>query len=101
MRPRGNGTSMVDAPSATSILEVTMARALILASLFISTTALAQPAPDEGLGLRNGFSLSVGQEFGTTAAGQDFSGQLYGFDWRIGGKITNAISAHMHTHLSL
>ena len=50
--------------------------------------------------LRNGFSLSAGQEFGTTAGGADISGQLYGVDWRIGAVITEAISVHWHSHLS-
>jgi hypothetical protein len=77
-----------------------MGRALILASLLVSTTAAAQPA-SSGIGLRNGFSLSAGQEFGTTASGAEISGQLYGFDWRIGGMITSSISVHMHSHLSL
>jgi hypothetical protein len=59
------------------------------------------PAPVASTsGLRNGFSLSVGQEFGTTDAGQDFSGQLYGFDWRIGWRVNAPISVYLHSHLS-
>lgn len=54
-----------------------------------------------GVTLRNGFSLSAGQEFGETAGGADISGQLYGVDWRIGAVITEAISLHLHSHLSL
>lgn len=60
-----------------------------------------QPSASSGGGLRNGFSLSVGQEFGTTASGANISGQLYGIDWRIGARFTEAISAHVHSHLSL
>lgn len=60
-----------------------------------------QASSSSGISLRNGFSLSVGHEFGTTASGASFSGQLYGLDWRIGARITEAISAHLHSHLSL
>lgn len=59
-----------------------------------------QQQPASAAGLRNGFSLSVGQEFGTTDAGQSFSGQLYGVDWRIGMRINEPISIYLHTHLS-
>jgi len=67
--------------------------------------AAVAPAPGPsakrgGASLRNGFSLSVGQEFGETNAGQSFSGQLYGFDWRIGAKISDAIAVYVHSHLS-
>jgi hypothetical protein len=69
-------------------------------SLF-ATSAYAEPAPEEGgMGMRNGFSLSAGQEMGTTASGADISGQLYGVDWRIGAVINKAISVHLHSHLS-
>jgi hypothetical protein len=57
------------------------------------------PAPSRGTTLRNGFSLSVGQEFGSGAY-DDFSGQLYGFDWRFGAQISDSIAAYGHTHLS-
>ena len=69
-------------------------------------TAAAVPAPTPapaasgGMSLRNGFSLSVGQEFGETTAGESFSGQLYGVDWRIGLKISDAIAVYAHSHLS-
>ncbi|HUS30139.1 MAG TPA: hypothetical protein VMZ53_16645 [Kofleriaceae bacterium] len=56
--------------------------------------------PQTAKGLRNGFSLSVGQEFGTTMAGQSFSGQLYGVDWRIGARFSEAISVYLHSHIS-
>lgn len=59
------------------------------------------PPPRRGATLRNGFSLSVGQEFGTSNIGNRFSGQLYGFDWRIGMQINKAIGVYLHTHLSL
>jgi hypothetical protein len=53
------------------------------------------------VGFRNGFSLSAGQESGTTAGGADISGQLYGVDWRIGNAITNNVSVYVDTHISL
>lgn len=59
------------------------------------------PPPQRGATLRNGFSLSVGQEFGTSNIGNKFSGQLYGVDWRIGMQINKAIGVYLHTHLSL
>jgi len=60
----------------------------------------APAASGGGMSLRNGFSLSVGQEFGETTAGESFSGQLYGVDWRIGLKISDAIAVYAHSHLS-
>lgn len=70
-----------------------------------STTATAPepaPAPTSGATLRNGFSLSAGQEFGTTtdASMTSFSGQLFGVDWRIGAQITPAIGVYLDSHLS-
>ncbi len=61
----------------------------------------AAPPPASESGLRNGFSLSVGQEFGTSNIGNEFSGQLYGVDWRIGMQLNKAIGVYLHTHLSL
>lgn len=60
------------------------------------------PAAASTSGLRNGFSLSVGEEFGTTtdAAKRSFSGQLYGLDWRIGWRVNTPISVYLHSHLS-
>src|SRR4051812_28329357 len=69
----------------------------------VSTTAVAPApiaAPSTGMTLRNGFSLSAGQEFGTTIQMQDFSGQLFGVDWRIGMQITPAIAVYLDSHLS-
>jgi hypothetical protein len=51
--------------------------------------------------LRNGFSLSVGQEFGTTNLNNEISGQLYGVDWRIGAQINKALGVYLHSHMSL
>lgn len=63
------------------------------------------PAPTPGIrpsGLRNGFSLSAGQEFGTVQPqGTDFSAQLYGFDWRIGARLAPEWSVYLHTHMSV
>jgi hypothetical protein len=51
--------------------------------------------------LRNGFSLTVGQEFGTSNLNNEFSGQLYGVDWRIGMQLNKALGVYLHSHLSL
>lgn len=72
-----------------------------------STTALAQPTTatagvqeeETGLRMRNGFSLSLGQEWGSGPS-EGLSGQLYGFDWRIGAKINSALSVYLQSHLS-
>lgn len=57
--------------------------------------------PPRGPTLRNGFSLSVGQEFGTSNLNNKFSGQLYGVDWRIGVQLNKALGIYLHSHLSL
>lgn len=54
------------------------------------------PAPSTS-GLRNGFSLSGGQEFG---GDRDISGTMFGLDWRIGWRINEPISVYLHSHLS-
>ena len=48
-------------------------------------------------GLRNGFSLSAGQEFG---GDRDISGTMLGVDWRIGARINDPVSIYLHSHLS-
>jgi hypothetical protein len=59
----------------------------------------AVPAQSSGPTLRNGFSLSVGEEVGSgPSSGR--SGQLYGVDWRIGAKISDALAVYADTHLS-
>ena len=87
-------------PSASRTLKLLWLGAMTTAVLVVTTAnAHAEPA-DEGVSLRNGFSLSVGQEFGETASGADISGQLYGLDWRIGAVISEAVSVHLHSHIS-
>ena len=57
-----------------------------------------EPAPSiETTGLRNGFSLSAGQEFG---GDRDISGTMFGVDWRIGYRISEPVSIYLHSHLS-
>jgi hypothetical protein len=58
------------------------------------------PAPETGMRLRNGFSLSVGQEWGSGPS-SEFSAQLFGADWRIGAQINDNIAAYLCTHLSM
>jgi hypothetical protein len=66
-----------------------------------STAAPAAPAESsDGVTLRNGFSLSAGEEFGTTTQMQSFSGQLFGVDWRIGAQINKAFAVYLDSHLS-
>ena len=65
----------------------------------VSTPAPAPtPAPEpSSSGLRNGFSLSAGQEFG---GDRDISGTMFGVDWRIGWRVNQPISIYLHSHLS-
>jgi len=66
-----------------------------------ASQASADTGAAEGtIGFRNGFSVSAGQESGTTAGGADISGQLYGMDWRIGKGVTSNVSVYVHSHLS-
>ena len=51
-----------------------------------------------GPSLRNGFSLSLGQEMGDGPP--EISGQLYGVDWRIGAKLSDAVAVYLHSHIS-
>ena len=67
---------------------------VLLALASSSSVAVAEPT------LRNGFSLSIGHEFGSGPS-ESFSGQLYGLDWRIGAKISDALAVYAHSHLSL
>ena len=57
------------------------------------------PPPATGPTLRNGFSLSVGEEF-ATIQNMSLSGQLYGVDWRIGAQINKALAVYLDTHMS-
>jgi hypothetical protein len=50
--------------------------------------------------LRNGFSVSAGQEFGTSSLGNELTGQLYGIDWRIGMQLSAALGVYLDSHLS-
>jgi hypothetical protein len=63
-----------------------------------SSVALAdfEPAPSTS-GLRNGFSLSAGQESG---GDRDVSAMMFGADWRIGWRVNEPISVYLHSHLS-
>jgi len=60
--------------------------------------APVQPAED-GVHLRNGFSLSAGEEFGSGPS-SGLSGQLFGLDWRIGAHINADYSIYLQSHLS-
>jgi hypothetical protein len=58
------------------------------------------PAPEPGPHLRNGFSVSLGEEVGSGPS-SGFTGQLYGVDWRIGAKLAGPYSVYADTHVSL
>jgi hypothetical protein len=69
-----------------------------------TNTSVATPAPapmpapePSSSGLRNGFSLSAGQEFG---GDRDVSGTMFGVDWRIGWRVSQPISVYLQSHLS-
>lgn len=67
-------------------------------TLTAAPAPMPEPAP-RGPSLRNGFSLSVGQELGSGPS-EGLSGQLYGVDWRIGAKLGDALAVYLDTHLS-
>jgi hypothetical protein len=65
-----------------------------------ATAVAPEPAPvatPSTSGLRNGFSLSAGQEFG---GDRDVSATMFGIDWRIGWRINEPISVYLHSHMS-
>jgi hypothetical protein len=70
------------------------------------STSVAAPAPppasepETGSRLRNGFSLSAGQEWGSGPS-SGFSAQLFGADWRIGMQMTDQIGVYLQSHLSM
>ena len=64
-----------------------------------AAVATAPPPPEPGLRLRNGFSLSAGQEYGSGPS-SGFSANLFGGDWRIGAQIDDRHAMYLHTHLS-
>jgi hypothetical protein len=62
--------------------------------------AAAAPAPaEDGMSLRNGFSVSAGEEFGSGPS-SGLNGQLFGADWRIGARINADYAVYAHSHLS-
>jgi hypothetical protein len=64
----------------------------------VAPAPAAAPAPEVATsGLRNGFSLSAGDEFGGPHM---VSGMMFGVDWRIGYRISEPLSLYLHSHLS-
>jgi hypothetical protein len=63
----------------------------------VGETSPEPAAAPSASGLRNGFSLSAGQEFG---GDRDISGTMFGVDWRIGWRINEPIALYLHSHLS-
>jgi hypothetical protein len=68
-----------------------------LAFLASSSLAFADEPDPTPSGLRNGFSLSAGQESG---GDRDISATMFGVDWRIGWRINEPIAIYLHSHLS-
>jgi hypothetical protein len=66
----------------------------------VAAQAMPPPEDDGGATLRNGFSISIGQEFGTSNLMNEFSGQLYGIDWRIGAQVNKSLGVYLDSHLS-
>jgi hypothetical protein len=69
-----------------------------------TTVVAPAPAPlpppqEQGMRLRNGFSISAGQEYGSGPS-SGLSGSLFGGDWRIGAQIDDLHAVYLHTHLS-
>jgi len=65
-----------------------------------ATMPVAAPAPaGDGISLRNGFSFSASQAFGSGPS-SGLSESLFGGDWRIGARIANDWAVYMSTHLS-
>ena len=81
-----------------------MKRSISLVVLCVAVGAVSEARAQEPAevskstsGLRNGFSLSAGQEFG---GDRDISGTMFGVDWRIGWRVTEPIAVYLHSHLS-
>jgi hypothetical protein len=70
------------------------------ASSTVAPAPAPPPAAEPGTHLRNGFSLSLGEEVGSGPS-SGLTGQLYGVDWRIGAKLAGPYSVYADTHLSL
>lgn len=71
-------------------------------SLAIADTSTHTPQPsaaEPGMRLRNGFSLSAGQERGSGPS-DGFSANLFGVDWRIGMQLDELHAVYLDTHLS-
>lgn len=95
-------TTLAAADDTTLVATAEPATAGGAAATAPTSTTMTAPAPIErttGPTLRNGFSLSVGQEMGSGPS-EGFSGQLYGLDWRIGMAINQNIAVYLDTHLS-
>ena len=86
-------------PNAAPVVAAATDASAVNSGGSLSTPAPAPtPAPEpSSSGLRNGFSLSAGQEFG---GDRDISGTMFGVDWRIGWRVNQPISIYLHSHLS-
>ena len=67
------------------------------ASVPATASAPAASVSARSSGLRNGFSLSAGQEFG---GDREIAATMFGVDWRIGWRVNEPISIYLHSHMS-
>ena len=72
-------------------------RSFVRSLVFLVFLASSSSAFADESGLRNGFSLAAGQEFG---GDRDVSATLFGLDWRIGWRINEPISFYLDSHVS-
>lgn len=74
---------------------------VFISACLLSSSSIALADPDAAISsagtLRNGFSLSAGQEFG---GDRDIAATMFGVDWRIGWRFSTPVSVHLHSHLS-
>lgn len=96
---QGTDATTAPAPAEPAPAEPAPPDATLGAAAPTPAPAPMPAAAASGPTLRNGFSLSAGQEF-ATVGGVDISGQLFGVDWRIGARINDALSVYADTHLS-
>jgi len=92
-------TSSIAAADTTTPLVAAAEPAAPPATSVVAPAPAPVPAPEHGTRLRNGFSLSAGQEWGSGPS-SGLSGQLFGGDWRIGAQINDDYAAYVQTHLS-
>ena len=92
----GSAAGVASADGDTAAPAATPAAAPAVASAAAAPPAVAAA---QGATLRNGFSVSLGEEVGSGPS-SGLSGELYGVDWRIGAKMSEQLAIYVDTHLS-